>query len=533
MAAHLRIGHDDALQNLTAPLVFNGGGIRAGGAERTIGNDLMLNADFTLGRSMNLSGEITLTRDLTLISGNPDGSGGNSKIFGDIQGNYSLTVTNGSSPEVIHLLGNNTFTELTIREAEVVIQNESSLGAGSVTLDDGTLNASNLVISRTIQTTAAESRIVSATGNLEIRDIQAAGSLKLGGAGLALTEVGVVGGNLTVDYESLVHISGNVAVTNVLSIREGGQLWLDATAEVSSDAVELGHSNWSYTRLRLSGSESGRSVLETGGMSSEGSGSGTVDFDGGILRATKNNSTFLSEFNGAAYGLGLILDEGGAWIDSNGFAIGTASVFAGSGGLTKLGAGTLTLSAANIYTGVTTVSVGTLLVNGSLANTSAVEVEAGATLGGRGTIGGLTAVSAGGHLAPGTSPGTLTFDSGLLLEDGAILDFELGTLSDHIRITGGMLSGEFDGQITLNLSNSGGFAAGTYTLIDFTGASLENLDADSFVFGSIIDGYTFDVVRDGTQFQLMAEAVPEPSVPLLIALATMALVVFRQRRMGF
>ena len=50
-----------------------------------------------------------------------------------------------------------------------------------------------------------------------------------------------------------------------------------------------------------------------------------------------------------------------------------------SGGLTKIGAGTLTLSAANTYTGGTTVSVGTLAlgVNNALASTGSVTVNGG------------------------------------------------------------------------------------------------------------------------------------------------------------
>ena len=55
--------------------------------------------------------------------------------------------------------------------------------------------------------------------------------------------------------------------------------------------------------------------------------------------------------------------------------------------LTKLGANTLTLSGANSYSGATTVSGGTLLVNGNAAGaTSTVTVASGATLGGAGTI---------------------------------------------------------------------------------------------------------------------------------------------------
>ena len=73
--------------------------------------------------------------------------------------------------------------------------------------------------------------------------------------------------------------------------------------------------------------------------------------------------------------------------------------------LTKTGAGTLTLSGANSYSGNTIVNAGMLLVNGpgSLAASSAVSVGAGATaatLGGDGTIYGTVTVGAKGHTGP-------------------------------------------------------------------------------------------------------------------------------------
>src|SRR5260370_5499243 len=54
-------------------------------------------------------------------------------------------------------------------------------------------------------------------------------------------------------------------------------------------------------------------------------------------------------------------------IDTNNNSVSIAGVIGGSGGLTKSGTGTLTLSGLNTYTGVTTISAGTLSVN-SIAN---------------------------------------------------------------------------------------------------------------------------------------------------------------------
>jgi autotransporter-associated beta strand protein len=94
-----------------------------------------------------------------------------------------------------------------------------------------------------------------------------------------------------------------------------------------------------------------------------------------------------------------------------------------TGALTKVGAGTLTLTGSNLHSGGTTVSVGTLLANnatGSATGTGAVTVAAGATLGGTGFVvpntGSVTTntVSIAGVVSPGSpssAVGTLTLGS--------------------------------------------------------------------------------------------------------------------------
>jgi len=81
------------------------------------------------------------------------------------------------------------------------------------------------------------------------------------------------------------------------------------------------------------------------------------------------------------------VQAGGAIIDTAGFnttfnqPLITDPALGGSpdGVLTKLGTGTLPLSAANTYNGNTTVNIGTLLVSGSLASGD-VSVAANGTL---------------------------------------------------------------------------------------------------------------------------------------------------------
>ena len=202
-----------------------------------------------------------------------------------------------------------------------------------------------------------------------------------------------------------------------------------------------------------------------------------------------------------------------------------------NGALTKSGNGTLILSGANLYTGATAVNAGKLFINGTLSG-SAVTVASGATLGGTGTLGGGVNFLSGARLAPGVSAGTLTFTNGLTLQTGSILDFQLGTTSDQVAVTGGLLIGPSGTNgVTLNLSNAGGFIAGTYTLFDFTSASPIGFDLADFAIGTTIAGFSNNLAFSGNTLVLTATAVPEPSTyaALLGALA-LAAAAWRRRR---
>lgn len=145
-----------------------------------------------------------------------------------------------------------------------------------------------------------------------------------------------------------------------------------------------------FTGLQFAGNANAVYQLNGGTLSVAGVTSpivintGTFNFNGGLLQASAsdnpgpnaNNTFFLA-------GLGAANVQGsGARVDTNGFnvTISQALLHAGAstdGGLTKSGAGILTLTGANTYTGPTVLSTGTLQLGsgsttGTLSTSSAI-----------------------------------------------------------------------------------------------------------------------------------------------------------------
>ncbi|HEU6447596.1 MAG TPA: autotransporter-associated beta strand repeat-containing protein [Verrucomicrobiae bacterium] len=154
-------------------------------------------------------------------------------------------------------------------------------------------------------------------------------------------------------------------------------------------------------------------------------------------------------------------------------------IFSGAGSLdgamalVKTGTGSATLNTTNHFTGGTTVSNGTLLVNGAL-DQSTVSVKNGATIGGNGILGKSPALETGANIAPGGADlsGTLTI-SNALTESGGINNYfdlsddptGLSKTNDQIVIVG-TLTASGKNIIRVNLPD-GPLANGTYTLFRF------------------------------------------------------------------
>jgi autotransporter-associated beta strand protein len=135
----------------------------------------------------------------------------------------------------------------------------------------------------------------------------------------------------------------------------------------------------------------------------------------------------------------------------------SADVPINNGALSKSGAGTMRLNAANSYSGGTIVSAGRLLVNnatGSGTGIGGVMVNGG-VLGGSGTIAGAVAILAGGTLAPGISIGELTISNSLNLSGTSVMELNAAThTNDLVR---GLTTVTYGG--TLTLSNVAGTLA--------------------------------------------------------------------------
>ena len=173
--------------------------------------------------------------------------------------------------------------------------------------------------------------------------------------------------------------------------------------------------------------------------------------------------------------------------------------------LVKEGSGTQTLSGSNTYTGVTTVSAGTLLVNGTLG-ASSVTVNGGA-FGGNGTVG-----------------GTLTLNLGSLLH---VVD-----LTDALQVAGTVNLFAGFGVDDLSGLDWGSVVGGTYMLINGNlGAGVfDMLDHNSLATAYDIDGLGGGRSAYFEQGSLKLVVIPEPSAASLLILGSVGIALRRRRR---
>jgi autotransporter-associated beta strand protein len=132
----------------------------------------------------------------------------------------------------------------------------------------------------------------------------------------------------------------------------------------------------------------------------------TLNLNGGTVQASANNVNFLHDVTLA------FVQLGGVIFDSQGFNITVAESLlddGSGGGLTKNGVGALTLTGANTYTGATVVNAGTLATTTASTGGGGYTVANGAALGMQ-VVGGLNSQLNASSVTLASSVTTLNFD---------------------------------------------------------------------------------------------------------------------------
>ena len=184
----------------------------------------------------------------------------------------------------------------------------------------------------------------------------------------------------------------------------------------------------------------------------QGAGTTSFDWNGGILRAIRDQNDFLNGFATQAIG------ANGAWFGTNTYDVVMGTAFSGASSFNKLGAGTLTLSGNSAaFTGNTAIRAGTLQVDGILGGP--VNVLAGARLTGTGRVGATTNQ---GVIAPGPRSGfgTLTI-AGDYAGQGGGLEVRTRLGADNSPTDKLVITGATAGATPVTVKNIGGAGAAT------------------------------------------------------------------------
>jgi fibronectin-binding autotransporter adhesin len=291
-------------------------------------------------------------------------------------------------------------------------------GSGSLTVNGGTVRATWVDVARGDNNTQTSLGTVTVTnGGL----LSSQGNVRLGFAGNGSTQAAVTvdGGTLSVGTtaERWMILGRYDATNSTVTVQNGGRIDLNANSDIRftqnsntgtnvftlTDGTVTGYSDEGQTPtgnsvidLNYGSTASGTNNtfnLDGGTLTirrvvtSNNSGTATFNFNGGILRA---NGPIASLVDLGGANQRALVRNGGARVDTNGFDVtlpeallhsdidGDAAI---DGGLTKLGAGTLTLSGLSSYTGDTSVEAGAVSVTTAVSlGTGGISIADGAAL---------------------------------------------------------------------------------------------------------------------------------------------------------
>ncbi|PUE51435.1 hypothetical protein B9Z45_14730 [Limnohabitans sp. 2KL-17] len=413
-----------------------------------------------------VSGAITLA-GVTTIKNN-----GGLTLSGGVDGAYALTLNpTNSTPALVTMSG---AVGGTTPLSSITANGPVSLAANVTTTGNQTWGAA-VTLAANVEMTGGEMRFASVVNGAKTLMVTGdALFLDAVGASAALTSLSVsgvsnIGANITT--------SGTQTYAGALTLGAGSQL---TASGLSAAAVDL-------TRHHLTVSEAGSGqitglIAGTGSLTKAGAGtltlSGTNDFTGGVainagtlkISADRNlgavpgsaNADALT-FNGGTLQVTAntsLARERGVMLGSNGatfqidpiVSVNYAGVVAGTGGLTKSGAGTLALNGHNTYSGGTAIGAGmvTLGHNAGLG-TAAVSIASGAAL----DLNGKAIANALSVTGTGIGGGGAITNSS---NSEATMVGAITLAADSSWVTGGAIkvTGAVDGDKALTVTGTGG-----------------------------------------------------------------------------
>ncbi|BDU21916.1 hypothetical protein DYGSA30_33730 [Dyella sp. GSA-30] len=487
------------------------------------------------------NGGLTIANNVTLGTGGLTAAGTNNfTLSGVLSGTGGLTQ---SGSGILSLTGANTYTGGTIVSAGTL-----ALSGGGSLLPTGSMNLSGATSRFDISAAAADTTLGSLTGVAGSQVALGAHNLTVGGAASttfagAITGTGgvVKQGAGTLTLSGVNTYSGGTNINaGILALSGGGALAANGAVTIgATSALDISGSSANQTignLIGVAGSQVllGARTLTTGGAANS-TFAGVISGSGGLVKQGAGTLT-LSGAN--TYSGGTTVNAGALQGDTtslqgniadnaslifNQAANGTfAGVISGTGALSKQGAGVLTLSGANTYSGGTTIGAGTLqgdttslqgniVDNAALVFNQAIDGSFAGAISGTGTLNkqgagtltlsGTNTYTGGTTIGAGTLQGTTASLTGAIVDNAALVFNQAtnGTFVGGISGTGS-LTKLGTGTVTLSGANSysGGTVITAGALQGDTSSLQGNItDNASLIFGQAVDG-TFAGVVSGT-----------------------------------
>ncbi|EEP61711.1 autotransporter-associated beta strand repeat-containing protein [Brucella abortus str. 2308 A] len=356
---------------------------------------------------------------------------------------------------------------------------------GTVASDVGTLDTDGHDVAMSGVISGAGGLMKSGTGTVTLSGANSyTGGTKVSAGTLVVANDNTGGGTTTVDAGAGLQIgtggtsgslAGDIANNGALVVNRSDALNLAGAISGTGSLTKNGAGT-----VTLSGANSytGGTKVSAGTLvvANDNTGGGTMTVDVGALLQIGTGGTSGSLAGDIANDGTLVVDRSDA--------IGLSGAISGAGGLTKNGAGTLTLSGANSYTGATTVSAGILTLTGDNTGGGTTTVDARAEL----------------HIGTGGASGSL---AGNIVNDGALVVDRSGVigLSGVISGTGGLMK---SGTGTVTLSGVNTYTGGT-TLTAGTLAAASDNNLGGASGGLTFNGGTLQVM--GTSWTSTNRAV--------------------------